>query len=170
REQTAPFREQAIRMLEGLDASFGNEWRRQRERKQSSERKAPYRTFRSRQGVPIWVGRDARRNDTLTQKVAKPHHLWLHARGAPGSHVVLAHAKGAVLTSENLLDAAHLAVHFSSLTKEVLLEVTYAEKRHVRKPRKSPPGAVVVDREKVLVLRVDASLLQSLLQSEEFTG
>src|SRR3712207_9441806 len=28
-------------------------------------------------------------NDTLTFKVARPYHLWLHARGLPGSHVVV---------------------------------------------------------------------------------
>jgi hypothetical protein len=37
----------------------------------------------------------------------------------------------------------------------------------VRKPKGSAPGAVVVDREKVLPLRFEAALLRSLLDREE---
>jgi predicted ribosome quality control (RQC) complex YloA/Tae2 family protein len=65
-----------------------------------------------------------------------------------------------------LVQAAHLAAHFSEARSERIVEVTYAPRRFVRKPRGSAPGAVVVDREKVLVLRKQDALLRGLLDSE----
>jgi hypothetical protein len=37
----------------------------------------------------------------------------------------------------------------------------------VRKPRGSPPGLVAVDREKVIILRRDETLLRRLLDREQ---
>jgi hypothetical protein len=45
--------------------------------------------------------------------------------------------------------------------------VQYTPKRHLRKPKGSPVGFVLVDREKVLALRLDAALLRALLEREE---
>ena len=49
----------------------------------------PYRTFLSRSGARILVGRGADRNDALTFHVARPHDLWLHAKNRTGAHVVV---------------------------------------------------------------------------------
>jgi predicted ribosome quality control (RQC) complex YloA/Tae2 family protein len=126
----------------------------------------PYRKFVGAAGKPILVGRDAARNDQLTLHVARPRDLWLHARAWTGAHVVVPLDKGASCPAELLVEAAHLAAHFSEARGEQTVEITYAPRRFVRKPRGSAPGAVVVDREKVLVLRKQDTLIRTLLASE----
>jgi predicted ribosome quality control (RQC) complex YloA/Tae2 family protein len=132
----------------------------------SGEAKPPFRTFAGGTEAKILVGRGALQNDALTLRVARPHDLWLHAKGFTGAHVVVPLPKGASCPAEVLVEAAHLAAHFSDARTEALVEVTYTPRRYVRKPRGSAPGAVVVDREKVIVLRKDDELLRALLAAE----
>jgi predicted ribosome quality control (RQC) complex YloA/Tae2 family protein len=80
--------------------------------------------------------------------------------------VVVPLDKGASCPAEVLVDAAHLAAHFSDARGERVVEVQTTPRRYIRKPRGSAPGAVIVDREKVLVLRVDDERLKQLLSSE----
>lgn len=126
----------------------------------------PYRRFVSREGHPIWVGRSARDNDALTLHHARPHHLWLHVQGRAGSHVIIPLTRGAVASSELLVDAAHLAAHFSDARNEPVVEVIHASRRHVVKPRGYATGAVRVDRQKTLLLRQEPARLASLLAGE----
>jgi predicted ribosome quality control (RQC) complex YloA/Tae2 family protein len=113
------------------------------------------------------VGRNAAANDELTKKVAKGNDLWLHARGLPGSHVVVPLAKGAAPDQETLLDAAHLAAHFSDGRGEPSCDVAWTRARFVTKKKGAPPGAVNVSQEKTLLLRVEPARLARLLASEE---
>jgi predicted ribosome quality control (RQC) complex YloA/Tae2 family protein len=66
--------------------------------------------------------------------------------------VVVPLLKGSQCPPELLVDAATLAVHHSDARGADFAEVTWAERRYVRKPKGSPAGRVVVDREKVLAL------------------
>ncbi len=118
----------------------------------------------------ILVGRGAKDNDRLTAQVARPHDLWLHARGVAGAHVVVPLEKGAECPAELLLDAATLAAYHSDARDEDFVEVTWTEKRYVRKPRKSPTGRVVLDREKVLPLRVERARIERLLAARREQG
>jgi len=129
--------------------------------------RVPFRTFVARSGRRLLVGKGAADNDALTQRLAKPRDLWLHAKDRTGSHVVVPLDKGHTCPAEDLVDAAHLAAHFSDARDEKVVDVQYAEKRHLRKPKGSPPGFVLVDREKVLVLRVEPDVLRGLLEREE---
>ena len=128
--------------------------------------RSPFRSFTSRTGASILVGRGAAHNDELTFKIARPHHLWLHARGLAGAHVIVPLDKGASCPSEVLIDAAHIAAHFSDARGTAIVDVQYTPRRYVRKPRASVPGAVLVDREKVIVLRIDDEVLRALLARE----
>jgi predicted ribosome quality control (RQC) complex YloA/Tae2 family protein len=136
--------------------------------RQADGPRPPYRIFVGRSGGRILVGRGALHNDELTVRVAKPHDLWLHARNFTGAHVVVPLPRGASCPADLLVDAAHLAAHFSSAREEATVEIEYTPRRYVRKPRRSPPGAVLVTREKVMILRrLNAgSLLRGLLASE----
>jgi NFACT protein RNA binding domain/NFACT N-terminal and middle domains len=126
----------------------------------------PYRLFFGASGARILVGRGAAHNDTLTLRVARPHDLWLHAKDRNGAHVVVAMEKGSSCPADLLVEAAHLAAHFSDAREERLVDVQYTPRKYLRKPRGSPPGLVVVDREKVLVLRKDDATLKRLLETE----
>jgi predicted ribosome quality control (RQC) complex YloA/Tae2 family protein len=127
----------------------------------------PYRIFSGSRGRTILVGRSAEDNDTLTLRVARPQDHWLHARGVTGAHVVVQLQRGETCPADLLIDAAHLAAYFSDARGEATIEVQHTSRRHVRKPRGSPPGGVVVSREKVIVLRVEPERLQRLLRSEQ---
>jgi predicted ribosome quality control (RQC) complex YloA/Tae2 family protein len=126
----------------------------------------PYRTFRSGE-ARILVGRGAAHNDELTLHVARPHDLWLHAKGRGGAHVIVPLDKGAVVNGPVLVDAAHLAAHFSDARGETTVEIEYTPRRYLRKPRASAAGFVVVTREKVLVLRMEPDRIARLLATEE---
>jgi predicted ribosome quality control (RQC) complex YloA/Tae2 family protein len=127
----------------------------------------PYRSFRSLSGAAILVGRGAEQNDALTQRVARGNDLWLHARGLPGAHVVVRLEKGKGPDQETLLDAAHLAVHFSDARGEPQADVAYTRAKHVRKPKGSAPGAVTYSQERVILLRVEPRRTERLLAEEE---
>ena len=127
----------------------------------------PFRLYRDAAGERILVGRGAAHNDALTFHHARPHDLWLHAKGRTGAHVLVPLEKGHTCPADRLVDAAHLAAHFSEAREEAIVEVQHTERRYLRKPRGSAPGLVVVDREKVLVLRVERERLARLLAAEE---
>lgn len=130
-------------------------------------RAQPYKEYLSASGQRIWVGKGAESNEALTFRIARPHHLWLHARGFPGSHVVVPLEKNASLSQELLLDAAHLALHHSGAKGESLAEVAYTQVKHVKKPRGAAPGQVIFSREKTLRLRLEPERLQRLLRARE---
>ncbi len=136
--------------------------------KESGER-LPYRTFRSGEHT-ILVGRGAKDNDMLTTRVARPQDLFLHVKGTPGAHVIVPLQKGASCPAEVLIDAAHLAAHYSDARGEAVVDIVYVPRRYVRKRRGSPAGSVSLDREKVLVLRVETARLQKLLAAADGPG
>jgi predicted ribosome quality control (RQC) complex YloA/Tae2 family protein len=127
----------------------------------------PYRLFRSVAGAAILVGRNAEANDALTVKHARGNDLWLHARGLAGSHVVVKLEKGRGPDGETLLDAAHLAAHFSDGRGEPQLEVVSTRAKYVRKVKGSAPGAVNFSQERTILLRVDRARVERLLAAEE---
>jgi predicted ribosome quality control (RQC) complex YloA/Tae2 family protein len=133
-------------------------------RKEPAER-VPWRTFRSVEGWDILVGKDAKGNDALTLRHARPWDLFLHVRGGSGSHVVVPTPRGKTVPLETLLDAAELACVYSDRKDAERNEVDHVERRHVRKPRGSPPGLVTLDRSRTLSVRKDEARRARLLAS-----
>jgi predicted ribosome quality control (RQC) complex YloA/Tae2 family protein len=125
-------------------------------------RRGPFRRFVSADGLPIFVGRNARENDELTFGLAKSDDLWLHARGAPGSHVVVRLGKGADPPPETIRDAATLALLYSDLKKSGKGEVIYTRRKWVKKAKGQAPGAVIVTQEKSLYVSLDKARLNAL--------
>jgi predicted ribosome quality control (RQC) complex YloA/Tae2 family protein len=121
-----------------------------------------YRTYTSADGLSILVGKTAKDNDHLTLKIAKPDDLWLHARGTPGSHVVVRLEKGATVPPETLKDAATLTLWFSDLRKSGKGEVIYTLRKFVKKAKGQKPGAVMVDREKSFWIELKNERLERL--------
>ncbi len=103
-------------------------------------------------GWILLAGRSGTENDLLTQRVALAHDLWFHAAHAPGSHVILRSPDGKPATApQELVElAAGVAAWLSKLRAQGVAEVHFTEKRHVRKPRKAPPGSVVLDHSRTL--------------------
>jgi len=137
-----------------------------RKRRQAGTR-LPYREFRTADASAVLVGRGAVDNDRLTLRVARPHDLWLHARGVTGAHVVVPLTKGKSCSAETLVDAATLAAHFSDLRGEPVVDVLYTPRRFVHKRKGSPVGSVMLGSEKVIAVRVEPARLQRLLENEK---
>jgi predicted ribosome quality control (RQC) complex YloA/Tae2 family protein len=129
-------------------------------------RHKPYRELRGHGQRAILVGKGAEDNDALTREHARPQDLWLHARDVAGAHVVVPLERNETCPEELLLDAAHLAAHFSDARGETNVDVSYTAKRHVHKPRKAPKGMVQLTQHKVLRLQLDRTRLQQLLATE----
>ncbi|HET9450195.1 MAG TPA: NFACT RNA binding domain-containing protein [Aggregicoccus sp.] len=126
----------------------------------------PYKEYLGHGGQRIWVGRGAESNDQLTFKLARPFHLWLHARGQPGSHVVVPLERDVEVSQEVLLDAAHLALHHSGAKGEPRGEVSYVPVKFVRKLKGGAPGQVLYSRERTFVVRLEPERLKRLLDSQ----
>jgi predicted ribosome quality control (RQC) complex YloA/Tae2 family protein len=127
----------------------------------------PYRTFRAGSGERILVGRAGRDNDALTFAIARPDDLWLHARGVPGAHVLVPLHRGAEVSQETLLDAAHLALHHARTGRADRGEVSYTRAKYLRRPRGGAPGAVTYSREKTFLVRLEPERLERLLATRE---
>ncbi len=111
----------------------------------------PFRKFAITQKAVLYVGKNARNNEQLTFSFAKPNDIWLHARGTAGSHCIL---RGATMqnTSE-IRRAAEIAAFYSTAKHSELVPVQYTEKKFVRRAKNMPPGQVLPEREKVIMVR-----------------
>jgi len=128
----------------------------------------PYREFRADSGRRILVGKTAADNDTLTTKVARGRDIWLHARDWAGAHVVLRiHDRGESPRTQDLLDAATLAAHFSNGRNDTVVEVGYTRAKHVRKTGDLPPGRVFVSDEQTLAVEMEKCRVERLLETEQ---
>lgn len=104
------------------------------------------------EGYKVWVGRNSRNNDELTQRYAHKNDFWLHAKDVSGSHVVIKHKAGQTIPNSVIEKAASLAAYYSKRKTDSLCPVTVTEKKYVRKVKGAPAGAVMVDREKVIMV------------------
>ncbi len=132
-------------------------------RKEAPAPRKPYHSFAGLRGSEILVGRNARDNDELSIRICRGNDVWLHTADAPGSHVVLRMAGRPEPDSEELLDAAHLAVHFSPLRGATRANVHVARGKDVHKPKGAKPGLVTLSGGKTLALRLQPERLQRLL-------
>lgn len=161
----APSSRELSDTLQELGVGIEEPKERERKRQRGSARR-PYRAFETTGGALILVGRGASENDQLTLRVARPHDLWLHARGATGAHVVVPLDKGKACPSTTLVDAATLAAHFSDLRGEPIVDVLYTPRRFVRKRKGAPVGSVTLERERVIAVRIEPDRLNRLLSNE----
>ncbi len=125
-------------------------------------RKGPFRRFHSHDGYPIYVGRNAKENEELTHRFANSEDLWLHARGVPGSHVVVRLPKGTDPPLETLRDAATLALQYSDLKKSGKGDVIYTRKKWVKKAKGQAAGTVTVTQDKSIHVQLDRARLDRL--------
>jgi predicted ribosome quality control (RQC) complex YloA/Tae2 family protein len=122
------------------------------------------KTFQSREGLPILVGRSKDENLELTFKFARGNDLWMHVRGKPSAHVVIPLRDKKNASLETLLDAAYLLLHYSGGTEWGKTEVDYAPKKHVKRIRDSSEASYTNN--KTLIVDVDKARLQELLSQE----
>jgi predicted ribosome quality control (RQC) complex YloA/Tae2 family protein len=132
------------------------------EKSRQDQPQGPFRRFTSSDGLAIYVGKNARENDALTFGLAKSDDLWLHARGTPGSHVVVRLEKGNDPPPETIRDAATLALLYSDLRKSGKGDVIYTRRKWVKKAKGQASGAVIVTQEKSLHVSLEKKRLDAL--------
>lgn len=111
----------------------------------------PFKVF-DYEGYTIWVGKSAKDNDEMLRGFVHKDDLWLHARQAAGSHVII-RTKGMPKVPKQVIErAGGLAAFYSKLKSDTLAPVILTEAKYVRKVKGSAPGSVMVDREKVIMV------------------
>ena len=115
-----------------------------------SQSKPPKRSSPPRRTLPlttvngnqIYVGRSSRENDRITFDLARPDDSWLHARGVPGSHVIVRWLGTPSGDQETLNRATQLAAWYSGSRTSARVEVDITNRQHVRKIKGAGPGMV----------------------------
>jgi len=124
------------------------------EKRRQVEKRLPYKRYLASNGWEILVGRTGADNDELTFKIARRDDYWFHAWQAAGSHAILRLPhKGAIPDKQTLEEAAALAAHYSKARTSSKAAVAYTLVKYVRKPRNFPPGKVLIEKEKQLMVR-----------------
>ena len=115
--------------------------KKQRNSKKERIKSKPFH-YRSAYGYDIYVGKNNYQNDELTFKVATGNDWWFHAKGIPGSHVIVK-ANNEELPDEVFEEAGRLAGFYSKGRENDKIEIDYLQKKNVKKPNGSAPGFVV---------------------------
>lgn len=110
----------------------------------------------SSDGYHMYVGKNNYQNDELTFKFASGEDWWFHAKGIPGSHVVVK-TNGDELPDRTFEEAAKLAAYYSKNRTSEKVEIDYIQKKHVKKPGGAKPGFVVYYTNFSMVMDTDIS-------------
>lgn len=115
----------------------------------------------SSDGFHMYVGKNNYQNDELTFKFATGNDWWFHAKGTPGSHVIVK-SEGKELPDRTFEEAAKLAAYYSKGREQEKVEIDYLQKKNVKKPNGSKPGFVVYYTNYSMMIDSDISGLEQL--------
>lgn len=101
----------------------------------------PYH-YRSSDGFDIYVGKNNYQNEEVTFKIANGNDWWFHAKGIPGSHVVV-RTEGKELPDRTFEEAGELAAYYSKGRGSEKVEIDYIQRKHVKKAAGGAPGFVI---------------------------
>ena len=116
----------------------------------------------SSDGFHMYVGKNNLQNDELTFKFATGNDWWFHAKGMPGSHVVVKLDGAAQLPDRTFEEAGRLAAYYSKGREQEKVEIDYIQKKHVKKPAGAKPGFVIYYTNYSLVIDSDISGIQEV--------
>ncbi|HSJ68126.1 MAG TPA: NFACT RNA binding domain-containing protein [Anditalea sp.] len=117
----------------------------------SQTEQVPFKRFEM-DGFVILVGKSAKANDEMLRKYTFKEDLWLHAKDVSGSHVIIKAQSNQKFPKNVLEKAAELAAYYSKYRTDSLAPVIYTPVKFVRKVKGSAPGAVMVDKESVIMV------------------
>ena len=108
------------------------------------QKKAVSRPFHylSSDGFHIYVGKNNFQNEELTFKLASGNDWWFHAKGIPGSHVIVK-TEGKELPDRVFEEAGALAAYYSRGRGQDKVEIDYIQKKNLKKVPGAAPGFVV---------------------------
>ena len=119
--------------------------------------------FLSGDGYHIYVGKNNFQNEELTFKFASGNDWWFHAKGAPGSHVIVKNPDGGEMPDRTYEEAARLAAHYSANSEAEKTEIDYVQKKHVKKVNGKLPGFVIYHTNYSMLIDSDISEIDQLI-------
>ena len=115
----------------------------------------------SSDGYDIYVGKNNFQNEDLTFKTAVGNDWWFHAKGCPGSHVIVK-TNGEELPDQTFEEAARLAAYYSKNRGAEKAEVDYVERKFVRKVAGARPGFVIYHTNYSMLVPTDITGIQEV--------
>jgi predicted ribosome quality control (RQC) complex YloA/Tae2 family protein len=94
-------------------------------------------------GFVVYQGKDANSNEHITLELSNEDDIWMHAKGVPGSHVLIK-IKDKIPTETTIKRAAIIAAK-NSKSEEDMVKVVYCKKKYVKKEPGMNTGQVKVD-------------------------
>jgi len=117
--------------------------------------------YQSSDGYDIFVGKNNYQNDELSFKIATGNDWWFHAKGMPGSHVIVK-ANNEELPDKVFEEAGRLAGYYSKGRDNEKIEIDYLQKKNLKKPSGAAPGFVVYYTNYSLVIEPDITGIELL--------
>ena len=130
-------------------------------KKRTAAQKSKPFHYLSSDGYDIYVGKNNYQNEELTFKFATGNDWWFHAKGIPGSHVIVK-SRNEELPDRVFEEAGKLAAYYSKGRTAPKVEIDYIQKKHIKKPNGAKPGFVVYYTNYSLMAEPDISRLQEL--------
>lgn len=98
--------------------------------------------YLSSDGFHIYVGKNNYQNEEVTFKIADGNDWWFHAKGTPGSHVIVK-SEGKELPDRVFEEAGALAAYYSKGRNSDKVEIDYIQRKSVKKASGGAPGFVI---------------------------
>ena len=117
--------------------------------------------YLSSDGYHIYVGKNNYQNEYLTFKVATGNDWWFHAKGAPGSHVIVK-TNNEELPDRTFEEAGRLAAYYSKNRNSPKVEIDYIQKKNVKKVAGAKPGFVIYHTNYSMLIESDITGIQLL--------
>lgn len=99
--------------------------------------------YLSSDGFHIYVGKNNYQNEEVTFKLASGSDWWFHAKGTPGSHVIIKAEGCEDLPDRVFEEAGALAAYYSKGRTGDKVEIDYIQRKSVKKAPGGAPGFVI---------------------------
>ena len=104
------------------------------------------------EGYTIYVGRNNKENDYLTNKFASKNDLWFHTKEIHGSHVILKTNPNETIPKNIIYEAAKLAAIHSKAKGSSNIPIDYCLVQYVKKLPGNKPGLVIYKNNKTIYI------------------
>lgn len=116
----------------------------------------------SSDGYHMYVGKNNFQNEELTFHFAAGGDWWFHAKGVPGSHVIVKSQGEDDLPDTTFEEAGRLAAYYSQNRDNEKVEIDYIQRKHIKKPKGGKPGFVIYHTNYSLMIDPDISNIRQI--------
>ncbi|MCQ2353848.1 MAG: NFACT family protein [Clostridia bacterium] len=116
-------------------------------------------------GYTVLCGKNNLQNDELTFRLSERGDIWFHAKGVPGSHVLL-RTGGEEPPVEDMTEAAEIAAYNSNARGGDNIPVDYSDVKNIKKPSGSRPGFVIYHTNRTAYVTPDAEKIAAMRRKD----